>query len=132
MKKLFLASIFALTSIFASAQFTVVSTINTPDEGEDFEVASLTDNLGVGYQVNDDLMVGFVKNGENYDFFGRYNVGIVYLSLQAPTDSTMDNLNFGIGYSLCVYNNLYIEPNYTMPVKEDSEGSFNLGVAYRF
>jgi len=132
MKKLFLASIFALTSIFASAQFTVVSTINTPDEGEDFEVASLTDNLGVGYQVNDDLMVGFVKNGEDYDFFGRYNVGIVYLSLQAPTDSTMDNLNFGIGYSLYVYNNLYIEPNYTIPVKEDSEGSFNLGVAYRF
>ena len=71
MNKLFLASIFALTTIFASAQFTVVSTLNTPAEGESFEVSSITDNLGVGYQVNDKLMVGAVKNGENYDLFGR-------------------------------------------------------------
>ena len=137
MNKLFLASIFALTTIFASAQFTVVSTLNTPAEGESFEVSSITDNLGVGYQVNDKLMVGAVKNGENYDLFGRYNVGIVYLSLQAPTDSTMtDNMNIGVGYSLCIYKNLYIEPNYTIPMNENSEGnregSFKLGIAYRF
>ena len=137
MKKLFLATVFVLTSIFASAQFTVVTTLNTPAEGESFEVSSITDNLGVGYQVSDKLMVGAVKNGENYDLFGRYNVGTVYLSLQAPTDSTMtDNMNIGVGYSLCIYKNLYIEPNYTMPVSEDSEGnregSFKLGIAYRF
>ena len=137
MKKLFLATVFVLTSIFASAQFTVVTTLNTPAEGESFEVSSITDNLGVGYQVNDKLMVGAVKNGENYDLFGRYNVGIVYLSLQAPTDSTMtDNMNIGVGYSLCIYKNLYIEPNYTIPMSEDSEGnregSFKLGIAYRF
>ena len=137
MKKLFLATVFVLTSIFASAQFTVVTTLNTPAEGESFEVSSITDNLGVGYQVSDKLMVGAVKNGENYDLFGRYNVGTVYLSLQAPTDSTMtDNMNIGVGYSLCIYKNLYIEPNYTMPMSEDSEGnregSFKLGVAYRF
>tara|TARA_R100000687_G_C6341442_1_gene114421 strand:- start:154 stop:567 length:414 start_codon:yes stop_codon:yes gene_type:complete len=137
MKKLFLATVFVLTSIFASAQFTVVTTLNTPAEGESFEVSSITDNLGVGYQVSDKLMVGAVKNGEDYDLFGRYNVGTVYLSLQAPTDSTMtDNMNIGVGYSLCIYKNLYIEPNYTMPMSEDSEGnregSFKLGVAYRF
>ena len=137
MKKLFLATVFVLTSIFASAQFTVVTTLNTPAEGESFEVSSITDNLGVGYQVSDKLMVGAVKNGENYDLFGRYNVGTVYLSLQAPTDSTMtDNMNIGVGYSLCIYKNLYIEPNYTMPMSEDSEGnregSFKLGIAYRF
>ena len=137
MKKLFLATVFVLTSILASAQFTVVTTLNTPAEGESFEVSSITDNLGVGYQVNDKLMVGAVKNGEDYDLFGRYNVGTVYLSLQAPTDSTMtDNMNIGVGYSLCIYKNLYIEPNYTMPMSEDSEGnregSFKLGVAYRF
>jgi len=137
MKKLFLATVFVLTSIFASAQFTVVTTLNTPAEGESFEVSSITDNLGVGYQVSDKLMVGAVKNGENYDLFGRYNVGTVYLSLQAPTDSTMtDNMNIGVGYSLCIYKNLYIEPNYTIPMSEDSEGnregSFKLGIAYRF
>ena len=137
MKKLFLATVFVLTSIFASAQFTVVSTLNTPAEGESFEVSSITDNLGVGYQVNDKLMVGAVKNGEDYDLFSRYNVGFVYVSLQAPTDSTMtDNMNIGVGYSLCIYKNLYIEPNYTIPMNENSEGnregSFKLGVAYRF
>ena len=137
MKKLFLATVFVLTSIFASAQFTVVTTLNSPAEGESFEVSSITDNLGVGYQINDKLMVGAVKNGEDYDLFGRYNVGTVYLSLQAPTDSTMtDNMNIGVGYSLCIYKNLYIEPNYTMPMSEDSEGnregSFKLGISYRF
>tara|TARA_R100001244_G_scaffold107171_1_gene79476 strand:- start:239 stop:637 length:399 start_codon:yes stop_codon:yes gene_type:complete len=132
MNKLFLAIIFAMTSIFATAQFTVVSTINTPAEGESYEISSITDNLGVGYQVNDKLMVGAVKNGEDYDLFSRYNVGFVYVSLQAPSDSIADNLNIGIGYSLCIYNNLYIEPNYSLPLNGDGEGSFKLGVAYRF
>ena len=109
----------------------------TDNKNQIYANLRLTDKMGVGYQVNDKLMVGAVKNGENYDLFGRYNVGTVYLSLQAPTDSTMtDNMNIGVGYSLCIYKNLYIEPNYTIPMNENSEGnregSFKLGVAYRF
>lgn len=137
MKKLLLAGVFAFATIFASAQITVLTTVSLPDEGEDFEFSSLTDNMGVGYQVNDKLMVGAVKNGENYDLYGRYNwKGGIYLSLQAPTEEMTDNMNIGVGYSLNLYNNLYIEPNYTMPMNEDSEGnregSFKLGIAYKF
>jgi len=39
--------------------------------------------------------------------------------------------------SFSVWNSLYLEPNYSMPVKEDAvtkdrEGSFNIGIGYRF
>ena len=46
-----------------------------------------------------------------------------------------ENMELGIGYSLKVWKNLYAEPNYTMPMKEDEEGnregSFNLSLSYR-
>ena len=48
----------------------------------------------------------------------------------------MDNMNIGIGYSLNVWNKLYVEPSYTMPMNADSEGNregkLNVGLAYRF
>ena len=48
----------------------------------------------------------------------------------------MDNMNIGIGYSLRVWDELYIEPSYMIPMKEDSEGNregkLKLGVAFRF
>ena len=135
MKKLLYTAAFTFMTLFASAQFTVLTTVSMPDDDEDFEVSSLTDNMGVGYTLNDKIMVGVVKNGENYDLFGRYDVKFLYLSLQAPTENTTDNMSIGVGYSLNVYDKLYLEPNYTMPVNEDDdgnrEGSFNLGVAYR-
>ena len=136
MKKLLYTAAFTFITLLASAQFTVLTTVSMPDDDEDFEVSSLTDNMGVGYTLNDKIMVGVVKNGENYDLFGRYDVKFLYLSLQAPTENTTDNMSIGVGYSLNVYDKLYLEPNYTMPVNEDDdgnrEGSFNLGVAYRF
>jgi hypothetical protein len=48
----------------------------------------------------------------------------------------MDNLTLGLGYSFNVWKGLAVEPNYTMGLKEDAngerEGTFNLGLAYRF
>ena len=137
MKKLLLVSVFALASIFASAQFTVLTTMSLPDEGEDFEVSSLTENLGVGYQIKEKLMIGAVKNGENYDLYGRYSLkGGMYASLQMPTEEATDNMNIGVGYSLNLYNKLYVEPNYVLPLNEDEngerEGSFKLGLSYKF
>jgi len=42
----------------------------------------------------------------------------------------------GVGFAFNVWNDLYVEPNYTMPTSEDAdgnrEGSFNFGVSYRF
>jgi len=48
----------------------------------------------------------------------------------------MDNLTVGLGYSFNVWKGLNVEPNYSMGLKEDEagerEGTFNLGLSYRF
>ena len=139
MKKTILTTLIALAiTIGASAQtFTVVSTYNAPAEGADLELGAITDNLGVMVDVANNCMLGLVKNGEEYDILGRYAYSDnIYVSVQAPTEEMMDNLSIGLGYSLKVWNALYVEPNYTMNVSEDElgerNGSFNLGLAYRF
>jgi len=132
MRKLFLTTILACATIIASAQFMVVTTVDM--SGEDWEVSSLTDNLGIGYSV-DNITVGLVKNGEEYDLFGRYNMKDMYLSMQTATDST-DNMVVGVGYSFDLGKSIYVEPNYSMPLKEDGngerKGEFKLGLAYKF
>ena len=134
---MFLTMALALVTMFASAQFMVVSNITQPADGEEWAVSNLTDNIGIGYQLNDKVTLGAVKNGEEFDLWGRYQMKLVYLIVQAPADSAMmDNLNIGVGYSLNVWNSIYIEPSYSMPMNEDSEGNregkFKIGVAYRF
>jgi len=132
MKKLFLTTILACATMIASAQFMVVTTVDM--SGEDWGVSSLTDNLGIGYSM-DKVTVGLVKNGEEYDLFGRYNMKDMYLSMQTATDST-DNMAVGVGYSFSLGKSIYVEPNYSMPLKEDDngerKGEFKLGVAYKF
>ena len=58
------------------------------------------------------------------------------VSVQAPTEEMMDNLTVGLGYSYDVWKGLCVEPNYSMGLKEDEngerEGSFNLGLSYKF
>ena len=123
----------AFVSIFASAQFIVVTTIDSPEEGTDWEISNVTDNIGIGYQLNDKITVGAVKNGENYDLWGRYKINFMYVSIQSSTDSiAMDNMSVGVGYSLRVWNDLYVEPNYSMPMRDNDGGTFKIGVAYRF
>ena len=95
MKKIILTTMVALFCLSASAQFRVMSNVNTPEEGESWSTDSFTNNLGFGYQVNDKVMVGVQKNGEDYDVIGRYNVSSgVYLSAQAPTEDAMENVTF--------------------------------------
>ena len=144
MKKLILTmAVVAFTTIFASAQFLVVTTYNAPEDGAEWEMTSLTDNMGIGYAVNDTWTVGLIKAGEDslgdasYDLWGRYNWNAnVYVSVQAPTEEMMDNLTVGIGYSYNVWKGLNVEPNYSMGLKKDEEGeregSFNLGLSYKF
>ena len=132
---MFLTMALAFVTIFASAQFMVITTIDQPEENAEWEMSNITDNMGIGYQLNDKITIGAVKNGEEYDLWGRYQLKMVYLSVQAPTEEMTDNLNVGVGYSLKVWNDLYVEPNYSMPLKEDTEGNregaFKLGIAYR-
>jgi len=144
MKKLILMiAVVALTTVSALAQnFMVVTTYNAPEDGAEWSMASLTDNMGIGYNLNDTWTVGLLSAGEDslgdasYDLWGRYNYNAnIYVSIQAPTEEMMDNLTVGLGYSYDVWKGLCVEPNYSMGLKEDEngerEGSFNIGLSYK-
>ncbi|MFQ3332626.1 MAG: hypothetical protein ACI84S_000429 [Thalassomonas sp.] len=150
MKKVLLTAVVALSTLVASAQFMVVTTY----DGDQVENADkITANLGIGYMVNDVFTVGLAKgaaieeistagdttSSDGYDLFVRYNIAQVegaYASLQMPTKDASDNMSIGVGFAFNVWSGLYVEPNYTMPTEKDAndkrEGSFNLGVSYRF
>ena len=152
MKKVLLTAVVALSTLVASAQFMVVTTY---DGDQEENVDKITANLGLGYMVNDAFTVGLAKGtvitaadattstvadtSDGYDIWVRYNIAQVegaYASLQMPTTDASDNMQIGVGFAFNVWNGLYVEPNYTMPTKADDEdkreGSFNLGVSYRF
>jgi hypothetical protein len=137
MKKVFFTAALAMTTLFASAQFMVITTIQeAADDADGFEMEQVTDNIGFGYVLSDQLTVGLQKAGEDdYDLWVRYNFGDnMWATLQAPTEEASDNLSVGVGYSLNVWNALWVEPSYTMSLSDDNddEGTLNLGLAYRF
>ena len=135
MKKLLLTAVVAFCTLFASAQIMVVTTYYADGEGSEV----LTNNAGIGYQVNDVITAGVQKDGDDgYSMFVRYVVkDDIYATFNMPTEDGSDQAQVGLGYSMNVWNNVYFEPSYTMPIKEDAvtgdrEGSFNFGLAYRF
>ena len=132
MKKMFLTMALAFVTMVSSAQFMAVTTINMPEDDAKFEMSNITDNIGIGYVLNDNITLGIVRNGEEYDVWGRYQMKWVYLAMQMPTEEMTENMTFGVGYSLSVWNNLYVEPSYMMSMKEDSEGEFKIGLSYKF
>ena len=143
MNKLFLTMALALCTIVASAQFSVITTITSVEDEAGESTYNVTDKIGVGYQVNEDLMVGLTMDGEDkYDLLARYDLhhGIwatcVYNYEADAEDELMDRMDIGLGYSLKLWKDLYIDPNYTMPAKADEngdrEGSLNLSVSYKF
>jgi hypothetical protein len=129
MKKTILTTVIALFCLSASAQYRVMSNVNEPTDNESWGIENFTDNIGVGYQVNNEVMIGVMQNGDDYDFVARYNVSDnLYLSAQMPTENSVDNMTLGVGFSINVWNSLYVEPNYT---RKDDEGSFNIGLSYK-
>lgn len=139
MKKFFLTGAFALIALFVSAQnFMVTADVDM----DDFSTDSITDktDLGFGYSINDTWTVGaLIPAGDDEDFkvFARYNWNeSIYLTANTTTEDFSDNLRIGAGYSFSVYDNFYVEPNYTMDVqaddKDERNGKFKLGLAYRF
>ena len=141
MKKVLLTAVVAFSTLIASAQFMVVTTY---DGDQEETMDKITQNMGVGYMVNDAFTVGVAQGGEDvvgedtYDLWVRYNIAQVegsYASLTMPGDDAEDMM-IGVGFAFNVWNGLYVEPNYTMPTEKDAEdkrdGSFNLGVSYRF
>ena len=143
MNKLFLTMTLAFATMIASAQYSAMTTVTSVEDEAGETTYNVTDKLGVGYQVNEKLMVGLTMDGEdNYELLGRYSLmnGIwgtcVYNHAKDSEAELMDKVDVGVGYSFKVWNNLYIDPNYTMPLKEDEagerEGSLNLSVSYKF
>ena len=143
MKKVLFTAALAMTTLLASAQFMVVTTVTEAAEDADgFSAEQITDKIGLGYQVNESLTAGVQKGPEvdgdaTWDLFVRYSFGEgMWATLQMPTEEATDNMTIGVGYSFNVWNDLYLEPSYTMPVNEDDagerEGKLNFGLAYRF
>ena len=129
MKKTILTTVVALFCLSASAQYRVMSNVNEPADGESWGVENFTDNMGIGYQVNNEVMIGMMQNGDDYDFVARYSLADnMYLSAQMPTENSVDNMTLGVGFSINVWDNLYVEPNYTR--KDDADG-FNVGLSYK-
>ena len=138
MNKLFLTMLFAVSTTLASAQFVGLTTLN---EGTD-STWNVTDKIGVGYMVSEKLMVAATMDGEDaYELLGRYDVynGVwatcVYNYEKDSEAELKDKLELGLGYSFNVWKNLYVDPYYVMPVKEDAEGNregeFRLGISYK-
>ena len=143
MTKLFLIMTLAFSTMIASAQYSVLTTITSVEDEAGESTYNVTDKIGVGYQVNEDLMVGLTLDGEDkYDLLARYDLhhGIwatcVYNYEADAEDELMDRMDIGLGYSLKLWKDLYIDPNYTMQAKAkengDREGSLNLSVSYKF
>ena len=139
MNKLFLTMALAACTMIASAQYSVLTTISETSDS----TWSVTEKLGFGYEVSDKLMIGITMDGEDkYELLGRYTLmngvwGTCVYNYDADSEAElMDNMELGLGYSFNVWKDLYIDPNYTMPVKADAdgkrEGSLNLSVSYKF
>jgi long-subunit fatty acid transport protein len=143
MNKLFLTMALAFCTTIASAQYSVLTTVTSVEDEAGETTYNATDRLGVGYQVNEKLMVGLTMDGEDkYELLGRYSLmkgiwGTCTYSYEADSDAElMDKVNVGVGYSFNVWKGLSIDPNYTMPAKADEagerEGTLNLSVSYKF
>ena len=129
MKKTILTTVIALFCLSASAQYRVMSNVNEPSDNESWGVENFTDNMGVGYQINNEVMIGVMQNGDDYDFVARYSLSDnMYLSAQMPTENSADNMTLGVGFSINVWENLYVEPNYT---RKDKKNGFNVGLSYK-
>jgi len=142
MNKLFLTMTLAFCTMIASAQYQVMTTITSTEDEAGETTYNATDKIGVGYQLSEKLMVGLTLDGkDNYEILGRYALmnGVwgtcVYNYAKDSETELMDNMEVGLGYSFKVWDKIYIDPNYTMPLKENEagerEGSLNLSISYK-
>ena len=67
MTKLFATIALAFVTMVSSAQFMVVTNVTQPSNGEEWAISNITDNMGIGYVLNDKMTLGVVKNGDEMD-----------------------------------------------------------------
>ena len=145
---LFITMVMMVATLSTQAQWMVTTTINKvttiagedlkPGEVYDLDVCpgtktssiNITDKLGIGYQLDDNFIVGIIKTG---DLFVRYILNdklfaiCEYNYLHSTDDKISEHIVWGIGYSFSLPNKFYLEPNYT----NGEEGSFNLSISYK-
>jgi len=145
MKKFLLLAITILTTICVNAQFLVMTTINSMEDESGKTIYNASDKIGIGYQVTETLMLGVTLDGmeetDGYDVIGRYMImngvwaACVY-NYDSDSEELINKMDLGVGYSYNIWDKLYIDPNYTMPLEADKsgdrKGSFNLSVSYKF
>ena len=136
MKKSLIIIALLFSTIIASAQFSLVAKVDVPGENWDNGVENITNTLGIGYQLNNKVMIGAIKSNDTYNLFSRYSLkDNLYLSLESSTELSTDSLEVGVGYSIEILKNLYLEPTYTLPFKGDENGErsgeFRFGVSYK-
>ena len=145
MNKLFLTMILAFSTMVASAQYSVLTTVTSTEDEAGETTYNATDKIGVGYALNDCAMIGVTMDGEDkFEVLARYvmhksGVWATCIYNYAADDfqetEVMDKMELGLGYSFKVWDKLYVDPNYTMPVREDAngerEGTLNLSVSYK-
>ena len=145
MKKVFLTMTLAFCTMIASAQYSVLTTVTSVEDEAGETTYNITDKLGVAYHISDKLMLGLTKDGEDkYELLGRYDVhyglwATCIYNYEADTDTEeelVDKMDLGLGYSFKLFDNLYVDPNYTVPAKKDEngerEGTLNLSISYKF
>lgn len=130
MKNILLVLLLSLMTSVASAQFMVTSMVSEPAEGSELSLDNLTDNIGVMYSF-DKISVGIMMNGEDYDLAARYSLGDKLFAYGLITAED-EEVSLGVGYSLNVWNELYIEPSYLLDLEnEDYEGELKLSLTYK-
>lgn len=130
MRKILSTLVLGCSTLLLSAQISLMSDINSPEEGDNWNISNFTNNIGIGYQIDDNIMIGVKKDSSEYLMVGRYNLNSnLYISLETTDEFDVDNLVYGVGYSIKVWNNLYIQPEYII---RDDEGEVKIGMAYRF
>tara|TARA_R110000823_G_scaffold108071_1_gene227176 strand:- start:181 stop:591 length:411 start_codon:yes stop_codon:yes gene_type:complete len=134
MKKVFFTIALTCATLISSAQFTIVSQVNSPADGDSWEISNFTQNMGIGYALNNETIMGVVKDGDDYNVFARKDLGLGFLSLEAPTEDMIENMNVGWGMYINLFSGISASPMYTLPLKEDEngerEGSFSIGLSY--
>ena len=145
MNKLFLTMTLAFSTMIASAQYSVMTTITSAEDEAGETTYNATDKIGVGYALNDCATVGITMDGEEkFEVLARYVVhksGLWatciynYAADDFQETEVMDKMELGLGYSFNVWDKLYVDPNYTMPLEEDEdgarEGTLNLSISYK-
>ena len=109
---------------------------------------NITNKLGIGYIVQDKIIIGISRAGKdeadkwNYDVFARYSISNTTLAdiwviceynyLHSLDDEYTDHIDLGLMYSFEVWNCFYLEPNYTKSMKDGEKGQFNIALSYLF